>query len=54
MEPLTVLILLVIFILVLYLINAYLPIESPSVRRIINIVAVIAIIIWLLKVFNVI
>jgi hypothetical protein len=38
--------------LVLWLINTYLPMD-PRFKKILNIVAIIALIIWLLKVFGV-
>ncbi|MEO5948719.1 MAG: Thivi_2564 family membrane protein [Chitinophagaceae bacterium] len=53
MQPLiTVVITLVIVGVVLYLINNYIPMSS-SIKSILNIVVIIAVVIWLLKYFNV-
>lgn len=48
----TVVITLVIVGLVLWLINSYIPMAS-SIKSILNIVVIIAVIIWLLKVFGI-
>lgn len=51
MPILTVLIVLVVVGIILYLINAYVPMDS-KIKSILNVVVVILVIIWLLKVFG--
>jgi 1-acyl-sn-glycerol-3-phosphate acyltransferase len=52
MNLLTILIVIVIVGVVLWLINNYVPMQ-PSIKKILNIVAVIILIIWLLSAFGV-
>lgn len=52
MPVLTIIIVLVVAGLVLYLINNYIPMDG-KIKSILNIVVVIMIIIWLLKVFGI-
>ena len=52
MPVLTILIVLIVAGVILYLINRYIPIDS-KIKSILNIVVVILIIVWLLKVFGI-
>ena len=52
MPLLTVLIVLIVAGLVLYLINNYIPMDR-KIKSILNVVAVIIVIVWLLKVFGI-
>lgn len=52
MSLITVVIVLIVAGVILYLINRYIPMDG-TVKSILNIVVIIAIIIWLLKVFGV-
>jgi len=47
----TILIVLVVAGVLLWLVNAYIPMDS-TIRKILNIVVVIVVIVWLLKVFG--
>lgn len=51
MSLLTIVIVLVVTGIILWLINSYIPMQS-TVKRILNIVVVIVLIIWLLKAFG--
>ncbi|MDO9373894.1 MAG: Thivi_2564 family membrane protein [Bacteroidota bacterium] len=53
MSILTVLVVLIVAGIILYLINTYIPMDG-KIKSILNIVVVILIIIWLLKVFGII
>lgn len=52
MPLMSVILTLVVVGVVLWLINAYIPMQG-TIKRILNIVVVIAVVIWLLKVFGV-
>jgi hypothetical protein len=52
MSLLTILIVLVVVGLILWLVNTYIPMDG-KIKQILNIVAIIAVIIWLLKAFGV-
>lgn len=52
MPVLTILIVLIVAGVILYLINRYIPMDS-KIKSILNIVVVILIIVWLLKVFGI-
>lgn len=52
MSILTILIVLIVVGLLLWLVNNYIPMDG-KIKQLFNIVAVIAVIIWLLKVFGV-
>jgi len=52
MSILTVLIVLIVVGVILYLINTYIPMDS-KIKSIINIVAVLLVIIWILKAFGI-
>jgi len=52
MPILTILIVLIVIGLLLWLVNTYIPMDA-KVKQILNIVAIIAIIIWLLKAFGI-
>ena len=52
MPVLTILIVLIVTGVILYLINRYIPMDS-KIKSILNIVVVILIIVWLLKVFGI-
>lgn len=52
MSILTVLIVLIVAGIILYLINTYIPMDG-KIKSILNIVVVILIIVWLLKVFGI-
>ena len=52
MSILTILIVLIVVGLLLWLVNTYIPLDG-KIKQILNIVAVIAVIIWLLKAFGV-
>ena len=51
MPLLNVLIILIVIGVLLWLVNAYIPMDG-KIKRILNIVVVIAVVIWLLKVFG--
>ena len=51
MPLLAVILALIVVGILLWLINTYVPME-PSIKRILNIVVIIALVIWLLKVFG--
>ena len=51
MPLLAVILALIVVGILLWLINTYVPME-PSIKRILNIVVMIALVIWLLKVFG--
>ncbi|MDZ4824724.1 MAG: Thivi_2564 family membrane protein [Flavobacteriales bacterium] len=51
MPLLNVLLILIVVGVLLYLVNAYIPMDA-KIKNILNIVVVIAVIIWLLKVFG--
>ena len=50
MDLITLIIVLVVVGVLLWLINAYIPME-PTIKRILNIVVIIAVVIWLLSMF---
>ena len=52
MPILTVIIVLVVAGIILYLVNNYIPMQR-TIKNILNIVVVIAVVVWLLKVFGV-
>ena len=52
MPVLTILIVLIVIGLLLWLVNTYIPMDG-KIKQILNIVAIIATILWLLKVFGV-
>lgn len=52
MPILSVIIVLVVIGIILWLVNAYIPMNG-TIKKIINIVAIIAVVIWLLSVFGV-
>lgn len=52
MSILTILIVLIVAGIILYLINRYIPMDS-TIKSILNLVVVIIIIVWLLKVFGI-
>lgn len=52
MPIITILIVLVVVGLLLWLINAYIPMQ-PTVKKILNVVVVIVLIVWLLKMFGI-
>lgn len=52
MPIITILIVLVVTGLLLWLINAYIPMQ-PTVKKILNVVVIIILIVWLLKIFGV-
>lgn len=51
MPLLNVLIILIVIGVLLWLVNAYIPMDG-KIKRILNIVVIIAVVIWLLKVFG--
>ena len=51
MSILSILIVLVVFGVILWLVNSYIPMDA-KIKKIINIVAVVAVIIWLLRAFG--
>ena len=52
MPILTIILVLIVVGVVLWLVNAYIPMQA-TIKRILNAVVVIAVVIWLLKVFGV-
>lgn len=52
MPVLTILIVLIVIGLLLWLVNTYIPMDG-KIKKILNVVAIIATILWLLKVFGV-
>jgi hypothetical protein len=52
MSILTILIVLIVVGLILWLVNAYIPMDG-KIKQILNIVVIIAVILWLLKAFGV-
>jgi len=52
MPILTILIVLIVIGLLLWLVNTYIPMDA-KIKQILNIVAIIAVIIWLLKAFGI-
>jgi len=52
MSLLTIVITLIVVGILLYLVNRYIPMEPP-IKNIVNIVVILVVVIWLLKVFGV-